>query len=133
MIDMVFLLLVFFLVSAKPIKPETDVGMNLPGTVPQEEALEMPDEMRIEIQPAGDVAVNDVVVDKAGSKELPQLVAMLVRFRQANEANKTDPLVTIDAAKTSLHQRIIDVLNACAKASVTGVTFATDDEEEGEL
>ena len=38
MIDMVFLLLVFFMVSAKPITPESDIPIGLPGQVAQEEA-----------------------------------------------------------------------------------------------
>ena len=44
MIDMVFLLLVFFMVSAKPIKQESDVNIGLPGTVAQEEVLDIPDD-----------------------------------------------------------------------------------------
>ena len=33
MIDMVFLLLVFFMVTAKPIKQESHMSLGLPGTV----------------------------------------------------------------------------------------------------
>ena len=50
MIDMVFLLLVFFMVSAKPITPESDIPMGLPGQVSQEEAVDIPDEARIIIE-----------------------------------------------------------------------------------
>ena len=43
MIDMVFLLLVFFMVTAKPIKQESDISLGLPGTVSAEESVDLPD------------------------------------------------------------------------------------------
>jgi len=128
MIDMVFLLLVFFMVTAKPIKPEADVGLQLPGTVQQEEVLELPDEQRIEIRSDGQVVLNDLPLDGPNDAKLPQLVRTLTRFRKATEANNADPLVTIDAADTATHQRIVDVMNACAEAEIRGVTFATESE-----
>ena len=53
MIDMVFLLLVFFMVSAKPIKPEADVNLGLPGMAEQDEPVDLPDEQRILIRANG--------------------------------------------------------------------------------
>jgi biopolymer transport protein ExbD len=50
MIDMVFLLLVFFMVTAKPLKPEADINIGLPGTAEQDEPLELPDEQKVVIQ-----------------------------------------------------------------------------------
>jgi biopolymer transport protein ExbD len=126
MIDMVFLLLVFFMVTAKPIKPEGDVGLQLPGTVQQDEVLELPDEQRIEIRSDGQVVLNEMPLDGPTDAELPQLIRTLTRFRTATEANNAEPMVTLDAADTVPHQRIVDVMNACAQAEITGVTFATD-------
>lgn len=133
MIDMVFLLLVFFMVTAKPIKPESDVGLQLPGTVQQDEVLDLPDEQRIQIRPDGQVVLNDLPMDAPNDPTLPQLVRTLTRFREATEANNAEPLVTIDADDNVLHQRIIDVMNACARAEISGVTFATDDAEGSEV
>jgi biopolymer transport protein ExbD len=130
MIDMVFLLLVFFMVTAKPIEPESDVGIQLPGTVQQEEIVELPDEQRIEIRPDGQVVLNDMPLDDAASSDLPQLTATLKRFKEATEANNADPLVTVDADDEVRHQRIVDVMNACAVAGISGVTLATDEQEE---
>jgi biopolymer transport protein ExbD len=129
LIDIVFLLLVFFLVTAKPIKPESDVGLTLPGTVAQEEMLEIPDEQRIEIQPGGTIVLNYQPLGQPSDRRLDELVRVLRRFREMNEANRAASLVTVDAAAGVKHQRIIDVLNACAAAGITGVTFATEDEE----
>jgi biopolymer transport protein ExbD len=131
MIDMVFLLLVFFLVTAKPIKPEADVGLSLPGTVAQEEVLVLPDEQRVLIRADGQVLLNDLPLDTPQSADLPRLFATLKRFKESTEANRAEALLTIDAEDAVLHQRIVDVMNTCARAGITGVTFATDAGEEG--
>ncbi len=130
MIDMVFLLLVFFLVSSKPIKPEADVGLSLPGTVAQEEVLELPDEQRILIRADGQVILNEMLMDAPLSKELPQLLATLKRFKEAVEANQAEAMITLDAEDEVPHQRIVDVMHTCALAGIKGITFATEDEGE---
>jgi biopolymer transport protein ExbD len=130
MIDMVFLLLVFFMVSAKPIKQESDINIGLPGTVAQEEALEIPDEQRIQIQPNGQVVLNDQPMDSPASAEMPALLSTLKRFKESADSNKTEALITIDADDAANHERIVQVLNACAQAKITGVTFADAGEKE---
>ncbi len=130
MIDMVFLLLVFFMVTAKPIKQESDIDIGLPGTVAQEESVDIPDEQKIIIQADGRVVLNDLPMDTPGTRELPALVTTLVRFRESAEANRSEALVTVDAADEASHQRIVDVLNACAMAGISGVTFADSAGEE---
>lgn len=130
MIDMVFLLLVFFMVTAKPIKQESDINMGLPGTVAQEESVEIPDEQRILIQPNGQVILNEMPMDTPESTALPTLLTTLIRFKESADANKSEALVTIDADDEAIHQRIVDVLNVCARAEISGVTFADSSEEE---
>jgi len=130
MIDMVFLLLVFFMVTAKPIKQESDINLGLPGTISQEEAVEIPDEQRISIQPTGQVVLNEMLMDSPTSTALPTLLSTLVRFKESADANKSEALITIDADDEASHQRIVDVLNTCAKAGISGVTFADSSEEE---
>ena len=130
MIDMVFLLLVFFMVSAKPVKQESDINIGLPGTVAQEEALEIPDEQRIQIQPNGQVVLNDQPMDSPASAEMPALLSTLKRFKESADSNKSEALITIEADDAANHERIVQVLNACAQAKITGVTFADAGEEE---
>ena len=130
MIDMVFLLLVFFMVTAKPIKQESDINMGLPGTVEQSESLDIPDEQRLSILADGQVVLNDLALDTPASRELPSLTATLKRFKESCDANKVEPLVTLDPADAASHQRIVDVLNACAQAGINGVTFADSEDEE---
>jgi biopolymer transport protein ExbD len=130
MIDMVFLLLVFFMVTAKPIKQESDISLGLPGTVSAEEAVELPDEQRIRIEDDGSIVLNDSVLGAPADSDLGELVATLKRFKESSDANKSEALVTLDAADGTNHQRIVDVLNACARADITGVTFSDSSEEE---
>ena len=130
MIDMVFLLLVFFMVTAKPIKQESDISLGLPGTVAAEEAVDLPDEQRIRIEDDGSIVLNDSVLAPAADTNLKELVAILQRFKESSEANQSEALVTLDAADDTNHQRIVDVLNACARADITGVTFSDSADEE---
>jgi biopolymer transport protein ExbD len=129
MIDVCFLLLFFYILTSKPVKPEADMSMTLPGTVFQEESIEIPDEQRITIQEDGQIVLNDLPMDEPRSRDLPVLLKTLLRFKQTADANKSEALITLNAADGSHHQRIVDVLNACARAGIQGVTFATSEEE----
>tara|TARA_R110002096_G_scaffold16109_2_gene55408 strand:- start:762 stop:1166 length:405 start_codon:yes stop_codon:yes gene_type:complete len=129
MIDMVFLLLVFFMVSAKPITPESDIPMGLPGQVSQEEAVDIPDEARVIIMEGGQVVLNEQELDSPGSSDLPDLRGVLERFRVSAENAKADALVTVAPHDAVPHQRLIDVLNAIAEAGIRGVTLAGGGDE----
>ena len=89
MIDMVFLLLVFFMVSAKPITPESDIPIGLPGQVAQEEAVDIPDEARILIRQDGQVVLNDQLLDRPDARQMPELVAVLKRFKESADNAKS--------------------------------------------
>ena len=132
MIDMVFLLLVFFMVTAKPIKQESDLSFGLPGAVAQEESVDIPDEQRIVIRDDLQVVLNDLELDSPDGGDLPQLLATLERFRKSAELSGSEALVTIAPAKKVPHQRVVDVLNTCGKARLTNVTFSSSSSAEGE-
>jgi len=126
MIDMVFLLLVFFMVTARPVKQESDISLGLPGTVAQEEALDIPDEQRVIIEADGTIVLNEMTMGAPGDSQLQTLFITLKRYKEASVANQSEALVVIDASDDTVHQRIVDVLNVCAKAEITGVTFAAE-------
>lgn len=125
MIDVCFLLLFFYILTSKPVKPEADMSMSLPGTVSQEESLDIPDEQRVTIQENGQIVLNERALDTPDSKDLPSLLTTLTRFKESTDANKSQALITVDAADQARHQRIVDVLSVCAKAGIKGVTFAS--------
>ncbi len=129
MIDMVFLLLVFFMVAAKPVVPEYDIPLGLPGQVSQEEVVDIPDEARVIIEPDGRIVLNEQILDSPTSSSLPELRAVLERFRLSAENAKSEALVTLAPHDTVPHQRLVDVLNACAEAGIEGVSFAGGGDE----
>ena len=130
MIDVCFLLLFFYILTSKPVKPEADMSMTLPGTVAQEESLDIPDEQRIAIQDNGQIVLNDLSLDRPDDRKLPALLATLKRFKESSDANKSQALITVDVSDGAVHQRVVDVLNACAEAGIQGVTFAGATGEE---
>ena len=124
LIDVCFLLLFFYILTSKPVQPEADLGISLPGTVAQSESLDFPDEQRIQILETGGIVLNEESIDSPESHELPRLRAVLTRYKEGSDANKALPLVTLEAADQAKHQRIVDVLNVCAQVGITQVTFA---------
>ena len=111
LIDMVFLLLIYFLTTASLARPEADLGIRLPGMVAQAQSVNMPDEQLIEVKETGHVVLNGREYDRPDATDLPELVSTLLRYRQSAEAAKNDALITISADDAALHQRVIDVMN----------------------
>lgn len=124
LIDMTFLLLIYFICTCSLITPEADLGIRLPGMVPQASSVDMPDEQIIEIRKGGNVYLNSREYDTVTSQALPQLMATLLRYKASSEAAKNEAMVTIWADDETPHQRVIDVMNACAAAKIKNVSFA---------
>lgn len=129
LIDCVFLLLVFFMVSTTFHRQEADISFSLPGTAAQSDAVEIPDEQIVQITEAGNVFLNDLEYDHPGDPDMPELVKTLILFRQTAEANKVPAMITIAPEDNVRQQRIVDVLNACAAADIVNVTFAVGEED----
>lgn len=128
MIDVVFLLLIYFMVSSTLERQETDLSFQLPGTVEQETPLDLPDEQIIEIYENGQIVVNEYPYDSPDSLQLYELATMLTRFREASSANKTEAIVTIAPANSVAHRQIVKVMDACSFAGIEGVNFALDND-----
>ena len=129
LIDCVFLLLIFFMVTSSLHKFESDIGIQLPGRVAQSEQLMMPDEQLIEILDDGRVLLNNQTYDSPQSRDMPELTAVLVRFKQACDLAKVRPLLTVQASDKSRHERMIDVLNAASGANIKNVSIGMGDDE----
>ncbi|HKK19605.1 MAG TPA: biopolymer transporter ExbD [Opitutales bacterium] len=128
MIDVVFLLLIYFMVSSTLERQEADLSFQLPGSVEQEEPLDLPDEQIIEIRDNGQVVVNDYPYDSPEEARFEELAAMLTRFREASAANKVEAIVTISPAESVAHAQIVKVMDACSLAGIEAVNFALGDE-----
>ena len=125
LIDVVFLLLIYFMVSARLKRPEADLSLALPGSVSVSSQMEMPDEQIIEVLPDGGIVLNSKVYNAQDKSDLVGLEYTLLRYRQAAQLSKTKAMITIAADDDAVHERVIDVLNACAGAGIKNVTFGS--------
>lgn len=126
MIDCVFLMLIYFMVSSTLERQEADISFQLPGVAEQSEPVEMPDEQIIEVLADGRVLVNDYEYVAPGMAPLTELRATLTRFRQASESNQVGAVVTIQPDLQASHQAIVRVMDACSGAGISDVNFALD-------
>ena len=124
LIDMTFLLLIYFICTCSLVMPEADLGIRLPGMVAQATSIDMPDEQIIEVRGNGQVFLNDHEYDTATSQDLPELLRTLRQYKASSEAAGNQALITIWADDDTPHQRVIDVMNACAAARIKDISFA---------
>jgi biopolymer transport protein ExbD len=130
MIDVVFVIMLFFMVMAGAVKVEKELNTTLPGTADTQNQTDFVDEQIITISDAGEVALNDEPMDEGlKGHELPQLAATLMRLKQASDAAKSPVVVTIISDQGAKYSRTIDVLDALAVAQVPNVTFTVSEEE----
>ncbi len=120
MIDTVMFMLIFFMCTTTLRQKETDLGITLPGMVAQTEAVQMPDEQIVEVDGQGTVILNGT---RFTGKEMPDLAGQLVRYRLSSEAARIPYMITVQAEDDAAYERLIDVMNACAAAGITNVTF----------
>lgn len=129
MIDVVFVIMLFFMVMAGAVKVENELNSQLPGVAETESSTDFVDEQIIAISDTGEVTLNDEPFDSAQSKDLPQLKATLLRLKQGADAAKTPAIVTIISDEQAKYSRAIDVLDALAVAKIDNVTFTINEEE----
>ncbi|HEX8680356.1 MAG TPA: biopolymer transporter ExbD [Chthoniobacterales bacterium] len=129
MIDVVFVIMLFFMVMAGAVKVENELNTQLPGTAATSSSTDFVDEQIITISDIGEVSLNDEPFDSPQSSELPQLKATLMRLKQNADAAKTPAVVTIVSDEQSKYSRTVDVLDALAVAKIDNVTFTTAEEE----
>lgn len=128
MIDVVFVILVFFMALAAQIKVEQILQTKLPGISVASTSTEFVDEQILQIDEAGEVTLNDEAYDSAASHEMPQLTGTLKRLKDSSDAAKSKVVVTLVSHPDSPYYRTIDVLNALAVAGISNVTFTADTE-----
>jgi len=129
MIDVVFVILVFFMALAAQIKIEQILQTKLPGVAVASSTTEFVDEQILQVGEDGEVSLNDESYDSPQSRELPQLTGTLLRLKSSSEAAKSKLLVTLISHPDSPYYRTIDVLNALAIAGISNVTFTSDSEQ----
>ena len=128
MIDVVFVIMLFFMVMAGAVKVENELNTTLPGSTESSSATDFVDEIIISISESGEVALNDEPLDAPDSRDLPRLRDTLMRLKQNADNAKTPAVVTIVSDPSAKYSRTVDVLDALAVAKIETVTFSVSDE-----
>ena len=122
LIDVVFLLLIYFMVTASLIKKEGDISFILPASVAQPEKMELPVEALIEIEPDGTVVVEGLRFSQ-DDEQLQGLAGHMRGLKTMALSQGSLLVITVVPAKKTIHRRIIDVMDACAAAGVDNLSF----------
>lgn len=130
MIDVVFVIMLFFMIMAGSVKVERELNTQLPGVSQTKDPTDFADEIIIAISPQGDITLNEDTVDSPASTDLPQLKATLMRLKQVGDESKSPVLVTIVSDPQAKYSRTINVLDALAVAGVGHVTFTVSEEDQ---
>jgi biopolymer transport protein ExbD len=125
LIDVVFLLLIYFMVTSSLIWKEGDIAFQLPGPNIKP-ALDVAVDAYIRIETDGGISIEGIHFDKS-DQQLQGLVHRIAALRQMAESQHSRFSVTLHPDDATVHSRVIEVLNACAAAKVKNITFARRD------
>lgn len=117
MLDVMFVLLMFFMVMAGQQVKEAELGVSVPGGGQPSTTAKTP--VTIRVAPDGVVTFNDTPVDSREDREMPKLRARLKNLIEAF----AEQSVIIRPNDRAPYQRVVDVLNACGAERVKNLTF----------
>ncbi len=120
MIDVVFLLIIFFLVSSHLARQEVDIELDLPDARTGQDADPADQARRIVVNvlPEGDIVV-------AGRPFDPDALSEMIAYESRRGRATTEPLeVRIRSDRQAPYRLVEPIMRACARAGVWRVTFA---------
>lgn len=122
LIDVVFLLLIYFMVTASLIKKEGDISFVLPAAVSPTKMIDVPVEALIFISNDGTVELDGL---RFGPEDLSldELSVQIASLRLMAETQESPFSVTLTPNRDTLHARVVDVMDACAAAGAKNLSF----------
>ena len=118
LIDVVFLLLIFFLVSSRFSKEERELDLNLPSVTQALPAMAQPHELVINIDVEGRYFID------GGFRQLEQVEQILSRAKANNPLTQT---VVIRADKETQCEPMLVAIGLCKKAGINEYTATIDE------
>ncbi len=115
MIDIVFLLLIFFIVTWQFTKSETELSVSVPTAQEGAEPERQMSEIVINILADGAIRIEGTTVD---------LDQLLEKLKPIAAAFENQP-VRIRGDGGVEYQRIVEVIDTCQKAGIWNISFAT--------
>lgn len=127
LIDVCFLLLIYFIVTTTIQPREQDLKMQLPAAAPSETPPTL-EPVFIKIEKSGTISLNtgpsqETVESETDNRKLTYLYERLDSYASAARAGGGEPIVQVWADGEAQQQRIIDVLNCLASLGISKVTF----------
>ena len=111
MIDVVFNLLIFFMLSASFITEERELELSVPTVKSSAPMASAPRDLVINIERSGDVVVDGQKFDAAG----------LEAFLEKARSNYPDQTVSIRGDQDARHQWFAEVLAICKRAKIRSI------------
>lgn len=121
MVDVVFVIMLYFMVVAGSVSVEKRHGMQLPVKGMERTFT---DEIAIRIDDAGQLFLNEDPLDSPESKALPELTENLKQLQANSKATQNDLIVTVSADEAARYERVVDTLDALSRAEIREVSFA---------
>jgi biopolymer transport protein ExbD len=119
LIDVVFLLLIYFMVTAVLIKKERDFSFQLPM---EGASVDLPVEVFVLIGADGAIELDGMLFSNREGP-LTELITRISSLKELAAAQHADFFVNIVPHQNTRHHRVIDVMDACAAVGVERVGF----------
>ncbi len=115
MVDIMFLLLIFFMAATIFAQWETKIGIEVPTADTGVRGVRQPGEIIVNLDTEGRIYVNSV---EMSPKRLEGLLA------KVSDAFKSQPVI-IRADRKTRHEAVVRVLDICRKVDIWNVAFAS--------
>jgi len=126
MIDVVFVIMLFFMVLAGNRQVEKDLPMVLPSEERNETEEAPPMEEQVAVDADGEIAHNDEPVTKEELKR--NFVRLALQAKSEGGEKPTPIVVTISAEPDTPWEKVVNVMDAMSFAKIGNVTFSVSDE-----
>ena len=121
LIDVVFLLLIFFMVSTT-FEHNSEINISLP-TSSKEVTEAKPDAINISLDAEGNVYINDKALINAQLETIKNALSEAL-------VGMNEPPIIINADANATHQSVVKVMDAARQLGLVKITFATKELEE---
>tara|TARA_R110002096_G_scaffold147671_16_gene307683 strand:+ start:15049 stop:15504 length:456 start_codon:yes stop_codon:yes gene_type:complete len=124
LVDVSFLLLIYFVATSSLRPEESDLGLSLPvDPVSERGRVDLP-AFEIFLQGDGSIVGNDEILDSdTTNRDLPELREQLSIYKAASDLLQLDPEISVSADDASQGQRFLDVLNCLASLEINQVNL----------
>lgn len=119
MLDVIFLLLCFFVTASVYSQWESEISIQLPSAETSDEPNRLPGEVIVNVTESGNVRLNGMNV------ELPDLEKRLSKLSKIYP----DQSVIIRADRVTKYEHLVKVIDTCRKAGVWNFSLATSNED----